>query len=270
MSLIQTRYRNGVTNFGVICGFATNTDAGDLHLLQNGCQEMGWTLKRSEGARGADYDFEPVVAVCQMEPPEDEWSRPQMTAMYVTRMSRSLLPTKLVWRARDWPHNSPYYPYHEPHHSYNFPQALLETLDDTADYPDWLLKIADEDEELGVLLEKYTRVRYMQNAWVLTGRVVSGSVTEPAEVSYHEDVNPYIPLELWQPGNDRPFHLRLPKPNPEFHKFCRRPQELQATILCHGRVMVLEHVDGRVLRALPYFRVEKMLVPSQIDVEDSE
>jgi len=269
MSTLQSRYRNGVTNLGVVCGFATNTADGGLHLLTNSCTEMGWTLERTEGARAAEYDFEPVVAICQMEPPDDEWAHPRMRALHVSRMPRTHLPRYLIWLARDWAYSTDYTPFGERFHTYGFTDDVLNALVDEADEPAWLNAVLDADTVLADMIRKRARKKFMPHRWALTGRVVSGPCMTPVEMPPHEDPTPYFPLQLWQPGDSIPFHLRLKVSKPAAKGLGRAPIDMHATVLCRGKTLVFEHNGNRVLRSQPVFSVDEILLPSEIDVKES-
>jgi len=271
MSTIQTRYRNGATNLGLICGFATNTKQGHLHLLTTGCTEMGWTVERTAGARAAEYDHEPVLAVCQMEPPAEEGASARMRALYVSRMPRQMLPKRLIWLARDWPYNSSFTPFGGRFHTFRFPSELLDTLDEEITYPDWLLDIINEDSILEEVLctPASGSQRFFHNRWCLTGRVVSGPLTTPSETPPNEYPVPYVPLKFWQPEDEYPLLLRIPISERDSYPFVHGSKETPATVLFKARMQVLEHNGKHVLRAQRVFSVEEVLVPTTIDHEDA-
>jgi len=269
MSALQSRYRNGVTNIGMICGFATNTEDGGLHLLTNGCTEMGWTLERAEGARAAEYDFEPVVAICQMEPPEDEWAQPRFRALHVSRMPRQFLPRYLTWLARDWPYSSEYTPFAGRFYTYGFSNTVLDALADDVDYPAWLNTVLEEDTVIAEEFSRKARKRVLPHRWVLTGRIVSGPLTTPVEMPPHEKPTPYFPLQLSQPGDSAPFHLRLKITKSDARGLTRTPLDMHATVLCRGKKLVLEHNGTRILRSQIAFSADEILIPSEIDSEAS-
>jgi len=271
MSAIQSRYRNGVTNLGVLCGFATNTKQGHLHLLTSGCTEMGWTVERTDGVRAAEYDFEPVLAVCQIVPPAEAQAQPNIRALHVMRMPRQMLPKRLIWFARDWPYNSTFTPFRERFHTHRFPEEFLATLTEEVAYPDWLMEIAEQDSIVEEILFAPAKGnhRHPPNRWVLTGQVVSGPLTTPAESPPNEYPTPYVPLKLWQPGDSHPLFLRIPITQRDSYPFLHTAQETQATVLFKARTQVLEHNGKRVLRSRRVFSVEEVLVPTPVDQEDS-
>jgi len=269
MSALQSRYRNGVTNIGMICGFATNTEDGGLHLLTNGCIEMGWTLERSEGARAAEYDFEPVVAICRMEPPADEWTQPRFLALHVSRMPHQLLPRCLIWLARDWPYSSEYTPFGGRFYTYGFSSRVLDALADDAGYPAWLNTVLEGDSVIAEEFSRRARKRILPHRWVLTGRVVSGPLTTPVELPPHGKPIPYFPLQLWQPGDSAPIHLHIKTTKQDARGLGRNPLNMPATVLCRGKRLVFEHNGQRILRSQVAFSVDEILVPSEIDCEAS-
>lgn len=206
------KYRNDMTNIGLICGFATNEADGRLAIHQTSAQETAFRMTRHPEARAAQYDFEPVTVVFRVVPGEDG-SEPRMEALHVTRMARNVVPNTFYWNARDWPRSLDFYPF-EPRRAGKLTPEIEKSLADEHDFPQWLRDAAREDDSLAELLEGPTSNKHLLNRLLLTGYMMPGEIVPvPREKAAHD----FLRVRLRQGRDDSPIGLRMPPGTKGYH-----------------------------------------------------
>lgn len=258
------KYRNGVTNIGVLCGFAALDAQGRLLVHQNACREMAFVLDRTESARAPEFEYEPVTVIYQLIPgPEGE--QPRLSALHVTRMARSMLPKTFYWNSQDWPLNLEFYPF-RPDKAGTLTDDLLEAIADESEYPEWLRHAAFEDDSLADLISKTSSNKHLQNRLLITGHLRAGEmVAVPREVSAHD----YLRVHLRQPGDSKSVGMRMNPGVRSFHYFAgeRHPEGgIPVTAVAKATIEIEFDADERVTAAtLDYHLLEANTV-TQADV----
>lgn len=84
---MTTKYRNGLTNIGLYCGFARDLGNGFIRVQQKSWHRMGLVFALDDGVRGPTHEFEPVTVIFQAIPGRDG-EQPTYHALYVTRMGQ--------------------------------------------------------------------------------------------------------------------------------------------------------------------------------------
>lgn len=206
------KYRNDMTNIGLLCGFATNEADGRLAVHQTSSRETAFRLTRRPEARPAQYDFEPVTVVFRVLPGADG-DEPQMEALHVTRMARSVVPSTFYWNARSWPRSLEFYPF-ERTQAGKLTEEIEKSLVDEHDLPQWLRDAAQEDDSLADLLEGPTSNKHLLTRLLLTGYMAPGEIVPvPREKAAHD----FLRVRLRQGLGDEPIGLRMPPGTKGYH-----------------------------------------------------
>lgn len=206
------KYRNDMTNIGLICGFATNEDDGRLAVHQTSSHEIAFRMTRDTDARAAEYDFEPVTVVFRVVPGKDG-ETPEMEALHVTRMARNVVPNAFYWNARSWPRSLEFYPF-EPSQAGKLKAEIEQALVDEHDFPEWLHAAAEEDDSLAELLDGPTSNKHLLTRLLLTGYMSPGEIVPvPREKASHD----FLRVRLRQGLDDLPIGLRMPPGTKGYH-----------------------------------------------------
>lgn len=134
-------YRNGAINTFVLMGFAKNEGDG-MQLRQ--CSGADKALRvELQGARRADYDFEPVILLGSFVR-DDKHEDPYFVAQLTLRASKAHVPPKLKWNKPGLQRDEDFFPLDLENRFKVLPE-ILEPLPDTVEWPEWLAKFAREE-----------------------------------------------------------------------------------------------------------------------------
>lgn len=195
---MNPKFRNGVTNIGILCGFASLDEAGRLRVHQTACRENALPLELSPEVRGPEYDYEPVLAIYRVEPTPDP-KMPVFRALHVTRMPRSLRPKTFAWNSRAWPLNLAFYPFR----------------------PD---KACAQDDLLADLLARPSGNKHLPNRLILTGEVQPQALVHVDAPLDESEGSVYLAAQVRQPGDRHSIEVRL-HPGLEGYTFWARALE---------------------------------------------
>lgn len=213
------KYRKGATNIGIMCGFATNSDDGTLHVHQTCCAELAFVMEHSEGSRKAEYDFEPVTVVYRVEPSGGD-APAKLIALHVTRMARDMAPKTFHWNRREWPRTLDFYPF-LPSKAGQLRPEVVDALAAQHDLPEWLLRAAEDDDQLDELLFRPTSGKHLMNRVLITGTIFPG---EMVEVPRDREAHDFLRLRLFQAEGDAPIGIRMPPGTPGYHFLADNPR----------------------------------------------
>lgn len=199
--MIHRKYRNGMTNLGVMCGFASNDPDGTLRIHQVSCPDMAFAFNRADGVRRAGFNMEPVTVIYRALP-FNEGEQLVMEALHVCRMARSVVPKSFYWHSREWPRSNPFYPFREDRAG-TLSDEVMAQLVDEHDLPDWVREAMAADEAFEEVLTRPLSNRRLNNRLLITGhceRVLPpGSGHGAAE----------LPIRLRQGRDDAAFPITL-------------------------------------------------------------
>lgn len=227
-----TKYRNGVTNLGVMTGFATNTPDGGLRIRQTASAADAVPLVRAPQARAAEYDHEPVFVIFRMVPTPGT-DVPTLVALHVTRLSKDRMPKPNHWfNPRAWASDMDFDPYYKRGEGRGWRREIVDSLADTLALPQWAIDAADGDSELAPLLYEPLSSSRLTSRLLLTCQVAAIAKAERGDDS---GLQPgFLTLHAIQPGEDDvPMRLYAPISCPGYNTLIakmRRDFAMSATL----------------------------------------
>jgi hypothetical protein len=219
---MNPKFRNGVTNIGILCGFASLDEAGRLRVHQTACRENALPLELSPEVRGPEYDYEPVLAIYRAEPTPDP-KMPVFRALHVTRMPRSLRPKTFAWNSRAWPLNLAFYPF-RPDKAGELTADLAAALVEQPALPEWLVEACAQDDLLAELLARPSGNKHLPNRLILTGEVQPQALVHVDAPLDESEGSVYLAAQVRQPGDRHSIEVRL-HPGLEGYTFWARALE---------------------------------------------
>lgn len=237
------KYRNGLTNIGIICGFATSPADGELVVHQCSAKELGFRFRLADGVRGAELPYEPVTVVFRLIPTEDG-QPPTLEALHVSRMAKAYVPKTFSWNASNWPRDLDFYPF-EPARAGRLTADVVALIAAAPDFPQWLIDAAEQDDALAPLLEGTTSNKHLVNRFLLTGKLTPGEIVETQRVHEAHD---YLRIWVRQGDTDEAIGARMPAGTAGFRYMSDRrcgPDGVPSTIF--GKVLMTSDSDGETL-----------------------
>jgi len=240
------KYRNDLTNIGILCGFAESNSSDEIVVHQCAARELGFRLRLADSARPAEFPYEPVTVIFRILPAADG-GEPTLEALHVSRLAKQLIPKTFYWNSASWPRTNDFYPF-EPTRAGRLSEAVSAQIAETTAYPDWLVEAAENDDTLADLIERPTSNKHLLNRFLLTGQMTPGELVEvPRLVDAHD----YLRVWLRQGEGDSPVGARMPQGTRGFHFMGEGrcgPEGAATTIL--GKVLRVAEGDAANLGAV--------------------
>lgn len=259
------KYRNGLTNIGVMCGFATPSGNGQMLVHRCSSWELATPFTLNEQTRAPEFDYEPVVVVYRALP-SPVGQAPALEALDVSRMSVPLVPKSFVWNSRAWPRSTEFYPF-DPERPGRFSAEVNSQLLPAPQYSQWLVQAAQEDDLLYSILYKSKSNKHLQNRFLITGRVSASKVVKNTN-NHHRDL---LPLALRQGEEDQPIEMGMFRSTPEFKEFVRlisKTDKRWRACTTFGKAVKTWDFDGECVRDVRHrLLVLESVVVSQHDIE---
>lgn len=222
-------------------------------------------MKLSDQARPPEFDYEPVVVVYRALP-NQEGQPPVLEAVHVSRMPVCLVPKTFTWNSRAWPRSTEFYPF-DPNQAGRLNSQVSSQLLPSPQYPDWLVKAAEQDDALRSLLTKPRSNKHLQNRFLLTGRVSAFKVQRNPDYP-HRDL---LPLELRQGEHDQPIELGAFRGSPDFKHLVRlisKTENRWKAITALGKAVKKWDFDGeKVLNVRHRLLLVESLTVDQHDIQ---
>lgn len=242
------KYRNAMTNIGIHVGFAVNLPDGTLRVRQNASIEAAWVFTRSEDARPAEFEFEPVTVIYRAEPTQDGV---RLLALHVTRMAKNMVPKSFKWLSQKWPINRDFYPF-KPEKVGTLTDAIQASLAEESRWPDWLERAAEDDFVLDDYLRGKHSNSHLSNRLLLTGRITTGQITPIPATPELPSITLHLRQSFHRPATGEPDEPPIPlyyEPGgPGFHTFLDRKYPkggLLATVTVRPFVRFVPPIDGQ-------------------------
>lgn len=216
-----TKFRNGVTNLGVMTGFATNTLDGGLRIRQTASAADAVPLRRDPQARPAEYDHEPVFVIFRMVPTPGT-DVPTLVALHVTRLSKDRMPKPDRWfNPQVWASDMDFVPYYRRSEGQGWLREIVDSLADTLALPQWAIDAAEGDSELAPMLYEPLSSNRLTSRLLLTCQVAAIAKAERGDGS---GLQPgFLTLHAIQPGEDDvPMRLYAPISCPGYNTLIAR------------------------------------------------
>lgn len=194
---MKSKYRNGLTNIGLYCGFARDLGNGFIRVQQKSWHRMGLVFALDDGVRGPTHEFEPVTVIFQAIPGRDG-EQPTYHALHVTRMGRPHWPRRFTWRNGAWPNDRDFYPFH-PDKPGQISDEVNAQLVDEYEWPDWLARATEDDPVLADMLARRHSNNKLPSRLIVTGRVKTERLYTERSPEGYDDL--HLRLQLHQPGD---------------------------------------------------------------------